>query len=586
MIKLLKNLRLKEWLMLVLCLGLIVVQVWLDLTMPDYMTEITQLVQTEGSSLSSVWLAGGKMLLCALCSLVTAIVVCFIASKVASTLSYRIRTQVYDKVTSFSAEEMKRFSTASLITRTTNDITQVQMVYSMAIQLLFKAPIMAVWAIIKIAGKGWQWSVATACAVGILIVMLSIVIIFAVPRFKRIQKLTDKLNSATRENLTGVRVVRAYNAESYQEDKFDKVNSELTANHLFTSRVMAIMQPGMTLISNGLTLAIYWIGAFLIHSADNMAKLTYFSNMIVYIQYAMMIVMSFMMLVMMFMMLPRASVSAKRINEILDTQPCVVDGDKIAPQNRDGIVEFRNVSFKYPDAEDYVIKDVTFSANKGETIAFIGSTGSGKSTLINLIPRFYDVTSGEILIDGMNVKDYTQKELHNRIGYVSQKAVLFSGTIESNLKFGDNGQSELSIEDMDEAVEIAQAKNFIYKLDDCYQHHVAQGGTNYSGGQKQRLSIARAIARNPEIYIFDDSFSALDYKTDKALRKALKKKSKDATTFIVAQRIGTIKDADKIVVLEDGNVVGMGKHKELLKSCQVYREIALSQLSKEELENA
>jgi len=586
MFKLLKNLKIKEWLMLVVCISLIVLQVFLDLKLPDYMQKITTLVQTEGSTMREILYAGGFMLLCALGSLLSAIAVCFIASLVVSRLSFRIRGKVYNKVQSFSLEEMKNFSTSSLITRTTNDITQTQMVYSTAIQLLFKAPIMAVWAIIKIAGKGFEWTIATATAVGILIVMLSIVILFAVPRFKRIQKLTDNLNSVTRENLTGVRVVRAYNAEKYQEGKFDKANDTLTNNYLVATRVMSIMNPGMTLISNGLTLAIYWIGAYLISSAIGLEKMTLFSNMVVFIQYAMQVVMSFMMLIMIFMMIPRASVSAKRINEVLYTNPKILDGNFTGEVSNAGVVEFKNVSFKYPNADDYIINNVNFVANSGETIAFIGSTGSGKSTLINLIPRFYDVTDGEILIDGINVKDYKQKDLHNKIGYVPQHAVLFSGTIESNLKFGENNKEELTETEMSNALEIAQAKNFVFNLEDKYSSKVSQGGKNFSGGQKQRLSIARAIARKPEILIFDDSFSALDYKTDKKLREALNKNANKATTFIVAQRIGTIKDADKIIVLDEGNVVGIGKHEELIETCDVYKEIALSQLSKEELANA
>ena len=585
MFKLFKNLKGIEWLWFAICIGLIVCQVWLDLKIPDYMAEITILVQTKGSTMSEIWTAGGYMLVCAFASMALSISVCFIASRLSSIISYRTRQKLYAKVQSFSTEEMKNFSTASLITRTTNDISQVQGVYAMGLQVLFKAPIMAIWAICKIAGKGWQWTTATAVAVFVLIIILSIVIIFAVPRFKKIQKLTDNLNGVTRENLTGVRVVRAYNAEKYQEGKFDKVNNELMQTHLTTSRVMAIMSPGMNLISNGLTLAIYWIGAHLIANADMLSSIGLFADMVTYIQYAMQVVMSFMMLIVIFMLLPRASVSAKRINEVLDTEPKIIDGNK-TNDKRDGVVEFKNVSFKYPDAEEYVIKNVSFTANKGETIAFIGSTGSGKSTLINLIPRFYDVTEGEILVDGMNVKDYKLFDLHNKIGYVSQKAILFSGNIASNLKFGDNGREELTEKDMDLATEIAQAKHFIYKNEEVYSARVAQGGTNFSGGQKQRLSIARAVARKPEIYIFDDSFSALDYKTDKALRKALKKKAEGSTKFIVAQRIGTIKDADKIIVLDKGDVVGIGKHEDLLSSCEVYKEIAYSQVTKEELENA
>lgn len=582
MLKLFRYLKTKEWFFIAISTGLIVFQVWLDLKLPDYMAKITTLVQTEGSKMSEVWEAGGYMLACALGSLLTSILISFIASRVSATLSYRMREAIYNKVESFSMEEIKKFSTSSLITRTTNDVSQVQLTITLSLQLLVKAPVMAIWAICKISNKGWQWSVATACAVAILIVMLAVVIIFAMPRFKKIQKLTDNLNSVTRENLEGLRVVRAYNAENYQEKKFDKANDELTKNHLFTGRVMAIMNPGMTLISSGLTLAIYWIGAYLIHNSAYPANLQLFSDMVVYISYAMQVVMSFMLLIMIFMFLPRASVSAKRINEVLDTEPKILDGNQTS-SNGEGSVIFNNVSFKYPDAQEYVVRNVSFSAKKGETVAFIGSTGSGKSTIINLIPRFYDVTDGEILIDGINVKDYTQEALHNKIGYVPQRAVLFAGTIKSNIDFGDNGKGEIDEKSMVNAADIAQAKNFIERLPEKYEARVAQGGTNFSGGQKQRLAITRAIARDPEIFIFDDSFSALDYKTDRKLRKELKTKTNNAITFIVAQRIGTIKDADKIIVLDSGDVVGMGKHEELLSSCDVYREIALSQLSKEEL---
>ncbi len=582
MFKLFRYLKTKEWIFIFISTGFIVFQVWLDLKLPDYMAKITTLVQTQGSKMSEVWEAGGYMLACALGSLLTSFVISFLASKISAVLSYRMREGVYTKVQSFSMEEIKGFSTSSLITRTTNDISQGQLAFTLSLQLLVKAPVMAVWAICKIANKGWQWSVATASAVAILIVMLSIIIIFAIPRFKKIQKLTDSLNSATRENLDGLRVVRAYNAEKYQEAKFEKVNSELTKTHLFTGRIMAIMNPGMTLISNGLTLAIYWIGAFLIKNANMPEKIGLFSDMVVYISYAMQVVMSFMMLIMIFMLLPRASVSAKRINEVLDKQPKILDGN-VQKGEKECEVIFNNVSFKYPDAQEYVVKNVSFSAHKGETIAFIGSTGSGKSTLINLIPRFYDVTDGEIIIDGVNIKDYKQEELHNKIGYVPQRAVLFAGTIKSNLDFGESGKGEMTEEDLARATEIAQAKSFIDKLPEKYNSRVAQGGTNFSGGQKQRMAIARAIARKPEIFIFDDSFSALDYKTDRKLRKELKRKTADAITFIVAQRIGTIKDADKIIVLDSGDVVGIGKHEELLKTCEVYKEIALSQLSKEEL---
>lgn len=583
MFKLLKQLKLKQWIGIAVCLGLIVIQVWLDLTIPEYMSKITVLVQTAGNKLSDVWKVGGKMLACALGSLVSAIGVSFIAAKITSTLAYRLRDKVYNKVSAFSMQEIKKFSTSSLITRTTNDVTQIQMVVGMMIQVIAKAPIMAIWAICKISGKGWQWSMATVGAVMALVIMLTIILIFAVPKFKKIQKLTDNLNSVTRENLTGVRVVRAYNAEQYQEDKFANANKDVSNLHLSVSRVMAIMNPGMTFIANGLSLSIYWIGAFLISKAVGFDKITIFSDMVVYMSYAMQVVMSFMMLIMIFMMLPRASVSAKRINEVLDTEQKIVDGEGVDSQIK-GEVEFRNVSFKYPDAQDYIIEDVNFVAKPGETIAFIGSTGSGKSTLINLIPRFYDVTEGEILLDGKNIKEYTQHQLHSHIGYVPQKAVLFKGTMESNIDFGDD--SNIQQEEVEWAAQIAQAKDFVESKPKKYKSEVAQNGTNLSGGQKQRVAIARAIARKPKIFIFDDSFSALDYKTDKVLRTELKNNIVEATTFIVAQRIGTILDADKIVVLDQGKVVGIGTHEELLKNCSVYQEIAYSQLSKEELEDA
>ena len=585
MIKQLKFLKTKEWILVALCVSLIVLQVWVDLKLPDFMAKITQLVQTPNTQMREVWIQGGYMLACAFGSLVLAIGVGFISSRVSSVLAFRTRDAIFRKVSDFSMGEIKNFSTASLITRTTNDITQVQMTFAMALQLLFKAPIMAVWAIVKVVNKGWQWSVATGVGVGILVLMLCIVILFAVPKFKKIQKYTDELNGATRESLSGVRVVRAYNAEKYQEDKFNKTNQKVTDTHLYVSRIMAIIGPGMSLISNGLQLAIYWIGAVLINKASQFDKLLIFSDMVVYLSYAMQIVMSFMMLIMLFMLLPRAQVCAKRINEVLETQLSITDGKGEINSEVKGEVEFRNVSFKYPDAEEYVVRDVNFKASYGETIAFIGSTGSGKSTLINLIPRFYDATIGEVLINGKNIKDYTQKDLHNLMGYVPQKAVIFGGTIESNIRFGES-EKEISEEDVDMALKIAQATSFVEKLKDKKASRVAQNGLNLSGGQKQRLAIARAIARKPEILIFDDSFSALDYKTDKALRRALKKQKNKATTFIVAQRIGTIIDADKIIVLDQGNVVGMGTHSQLLKECEVYREIALSQLSLEEVENA
>ncbi|MTM91834.1 ATP-binding cassette domain-containing protein, partial [Turicibacter sanguinis] len=488
-------------------------------------------------------------------------------------------------VESFSMQEINQFSNASLITRSTNDITQVQMVFAMGLQVMIKAPILAVWAILKILGKNFEWSLVTAGAVCVLLVMLSIILIFAVPKFKIIQGLTDNLNLVTRENLTGIRVVRAYNAENYQEEKFENANNILTRTHLFTGRIMAIMGPGMTLIMSGLSLAIYWIGAYLIEAADRMDKIGLFSDMVVFSSYSIQVVMAFMMLTMIFIMLPRATVSAKRIMEVLNTPLSIVDGTKQAPTDRVGEVEFRNVSFKYPDAEEYVIENISFKANRGETVAFIGSTGSGKSTLINLVPRFYDATEGEVLVDGMNVKDYKQSDLNNKLGYVSQKAVLFAGTVESNIAFGDNGRQMAKLDQVKKAITIAQGRDFVEKMDRTYHSSIAQGGSNVSGGQKQRLAIARAICRDPEIYIFDDSFSALDYKTDRVLRAALRQETKDATHLIVAQRIGTIIHADKIIVLDEGKMVGIGTHQELLKNCEVYRQIAYSQLSKEELEH-
>ena len=587
MLKLLKVFRAKEWIMVALCVAFIVVQVWLDLKIPDYMQQITLLAQTPGSDMNEIWNNGFMMLICALGCLVAAVIVCFFASKLSAVLSYKLKKRVYDKVDSFSMEEISRFSTSSLITRSTNDVTQVQMFVFMALQVLVKAPIMAVWAIFKIVGKSWQWSLATVIAVVVMLLFFTGLMILVIPKFKKVQKLTDNLNKVTRENLTGVRVVRAYNAEGYQEDKFNKANDELTSTQLFTNKCMATVYPMMYIIINGLILSIFIIGGFLIYNAGAMEKVTLFADMIVYSSYAMQILMSFMLLVMIFMMFPRASVSAKRLNEILDTTPSIIDGSyEVGANDKKGEVEFINVSFKYPEADEYVLKDVSFKANKGETVAFIGSTGSGKSTLINLIPRFYDATEGQVLIDGVNVKDYKQSDLHNKIGYVSQKAVIFSGNINENISFGDNGTGEVSDDLIKQSAKIAQASDFIEKLPEAFEYNLAQSGTNLSGGQKQRIAIARAIARNAEILVFDDSFSALDYKTDKALRKELNKTTKDATKFIVAQRIGTIMDADKIVVLDSGEVVGIGTHKELIKKCEVYKEIAYSQLSKEELENA
>jgi len=583
-IKILKYLKPKEWLMAGLSLIFIVAQVWLELKLPDYMAEITRLTKTPGSAMSEIWFNGGYMLLCTLGSLVAAIIVGFFAARICASFSQRLRSLLFNKVESFSMEEINRFSTSSLITRSTNDIMQVQMLIVMALQLVIKAPIMAVWAVTKILGKGYEWSMATGVGVLIVLVMVTILMIFVMPKFKKMQTLIDNVTRVTRENLTGLRVVRAYNAEDYQENKFEAANQELTGTQLFTNRALALMMPVMQLMMGGLSLAIYWIGAYLIDAAGAMDKLTIFSNMVVFSNYAVQVIMSFMMLVMIFIMLPRASVSAKRINEVLDTKPQILDGGETGGQpGIAGEIEFKSVSFKYPDAAKPVIEDISFTAKQGQTVAFIGSTGSGKSTLVNLIPRFYDATGGEVLIDGINVKDYKLESLLNKIGYVPQKAVLFKGTVESNVAYGDNGGEGYGIGDVKKAVQIAQAADFVEKMDDKYDASISQGGANISGGQKQRLAIARAVCRKPEIYIFDDSFSALDYKTDRVLRNELKKETAGVTNLIVAQRIGTIMDADQIIVLDKGKIVGRGSHKELLRDCAVYKEIAMSQLSEEEL---
>lgn len=586
MFKLFKNFTKKDYLLIFISFIFILVQVWLDLKLPDYMSEITKLVQTEGSKMSAILENGGYMLLCAFGSLLSAILVGYISSNVSASFSKTIRKKLFNKVENLGIAEVKNFSTSSLITRTTNDITQIQMFISMGLQLLIKAPVTAIWAVTKILNKNIAWSAVTAVAVIILLVTILVLMSIVMPRFKRVQKLTDKLNGVTRENLTGIRVVRAFNAEKYQEDKFSKVNNELTNTQLFNQKAFAIMQPIMYLVMYFLTLSIYFIGADLINKAMMSDKLSLFSDMVVFSSYSMQVIMSFLMLAMIFMMLPRASVSAKRINEVLDTELSIKDGKFNGNTKETGTVEFKNVSFKYPDAEEYLLKDISFKANKGETVAFIGSTGSGKSSLINLIPRFYDATDGEVLVDGVDVKEYKQESLRNKISYVPQKATLFHGTVSSNVSFGDNGKGKINTKKIEEAVRVAQAEEFVSKMDKTYDAAIAQGGTNVSGGQKQRLSIARAVARDPEIYIFDDSFSALDYKTDYILRKELKNYTKDATSLIVAQRIGTIMNADKILVLDNGKCVGMGTHKELLKTCDVYKQIALSQLSKEELENA
>ncbi|MCL2163448.1 MAG: ABC transporter ATP-binding protein/permease [Oscillospiraceae bacterium] len=591
MLKIFKYLKPKEWLMAGISLVFIVAQVWLELRMPEYMQKITTLVQTEGSEMSEIWITGGYMLLCALGSLAGAILVGFFAARIAASFSQRLRSLLFNKVDSFSMEEINRFSTSSLITRSTNDITQVQMLITMGLQMVIKAPILAVWAVTKILGKGFEWTMVTGGAVLILVVLVTFMLIFVMPKFRKMQTLTDNITRVTRENLTGLRVVRAYNAEGYQEKKFETANKELTDTFQFTVRAMAIMIPVITMIMSGLSLVIYWIGAYMIDAAGMAVtaagvpeRVEVFSNMIVFSQYAIQVIMSFMMMVMMLIMMPRASVSAKRINEVLDTKSTIIDGSVTAGKpGLVGEVEFRNVSFKYPGAADYVLEDISFTAKKGETVAFIGSTGSGKSTLINLVPRFFDATEGEVLIDGVNVKGYELEALYNKIGYVPQKAVLFKGTVDSNVAFGENGSGSYSEDDVKKAVQIAQGADFVESMEDGYNASIAQGGTNVSGGQKQRLAIARAVCRKPEIYLFDDSFSALDYKTDRVLRNELKRETAGVTSLIVAQRIGTIMDADQIIVLDEGRIVGKGTHKELLGDCVVYKEIAMSQLSEEEL---
>ena len=584
MIELLKRLDKKDIIYAIICIVFIVLQVWLDLKMPDYMSEITVLVQTEGSKMQDILINGGYMVLCALGSFAFAVIAGYLAATISSNFSKNLRKEIFDKVESIDTEEVKQFSTSSLITRTTNDVTQVEMLIAIGLQLLIKAPITAVWAVTKILNKSWQWSALTGVAVVILLSVIITLMIIVIPRFKRVQKLIDKLNGVTRENLTGIRVVRAFNAEDYQEVKFNKVNTDLTDLQLYNQKKFAIMSPVMYMIMYCLTLAIYFVGAYLIENSVMADKIEIFGNMVVFSSYAMQVIMSFLMLAMIFMILPRAQVSANRINEVLDTKESIKEGSFNGKTKEVGTVEFKNVSFRYPDADEYLLRNISFKANKGETVAFIGSTGSGKSTLINLIPRFYDATDGEVLVDGVNVKEYTEEALNNKLGYVPQKAVMFNGTVNYNIAYGDNGKGEISEKKIKEAAKVAQASEFVEKMDDKYETHIAQGGTNVSGGQKQRLAIARAIARDPEIYIFDDSFSALDYKTDSVLRRELKNYTKDATSLIVAQRIGTIMNADKIIVLDSGKCVGMGTHRELLKNCEVYKKIALSQLSKEELE--
>ena len=586
MIKLFKKLTKKEIMYAIICILLVAFHVWLELKVPDYMSGITRLVQTQGSKMNDILQQGTLMIICAFASLICNIIVGYFASIVASSFSSTLRSNIFEKVQKMGTSEIKKFSTSSLITRTTNDVMQVEMLIGMGLQAMVKAPIMAVWAVLKILNKGLQWSILTACCVSVLMFVVAILMIVVLPRFKIVQKLIDKINGITRENLSGIRVIRAFNAEKYQTNKFKEANDKLTAIQLFNQRCFAIMSPMMNLVMHTLTLGIYIIGATLIQKAMMLDKINLFSNMVVFSSYGMQVIMSFLMLAMIFMMVPRAQISANRINEVLDEEISVKDGTFSKETEEIGTVEFKNVSFKYPDADEYVLKDISFKVNKGETIAFIGSTGSGKSTLINLVPRFYDVTEGEVLVDGINVKKYKIEALNNKLGYVPQKAVMFSGSVEENVSYGKNGKAKITLDKVKEAVKVAQGKEFVEKLENTYEAHIARGGTNVSGGQKQRLAIARAIARDPEIYIFDDSFSALDYKTDALLRKELKKYTKDATSMIVAQRIGTIINADKIVVLNEGECVGIGTHKELLKNCDIYREIALSQLSKEELDNA
>lgn len=584
MFKLLRNLTGRAWALAAIAVAFVVCQVWLDLKSPDYMAEITRLVQVEGSTMAEILTAGGKMLACSLGSLAASVVTAVCASRIAATLGGTLRRRLFSKVQSFSMAEIGRFSTSSLITRSTNDVTQVQNLIVLGLQMLVKAPIMAAWAITKIAGKQWEWTAATGVAVVVLLSVVAVCLAIATPRFRKMQRYTDDLNRVSRENLSGLSVVRAYNAEGYQEEKFERVNERLTNNQLVANRTLAFLMPTIQGVMSGLTLSIYWIGAVLIDSAGLAAKIDLFSDMMVFSQYAVQVVMAFMMLVMIFMIWPRASVAAGRINEVLDTEGSIVDGTRTSGEaGRTGEVEFRDVSFSYPDADEPMLQHVSFSAARGETVAFIGSTGSGKSTVINLIPRFYDATAGQVLVDGVDVRDYTQAALRDKIGYVSQRATLFYGTVTSNVAFGDGGAQPVSEADVVEAIDTAQAREFVEKMEDSYEAAVAQGGANLSGGQRQRLSIARAIARKPEILIFDDSFSALDYKTDRVLRDALEEACADTTRIIVAQRIGTIRDADRIIVLDEGRIAGQGTHDELMKDCETYRQIALSQLSEEEL---
>ena len=586
MIKVFKNFKKKDYFIMLICVILMVSQVWLELKIPEFMSKVTSLVQTGSGDIGEIMVQGGFMLLCSFASLITAVIIGYFAALLSASLSLKLRSKIFNKVESFGMQEIRKFSTSSLITRTTNDVTQIEMTVAMGLQMMIKAPIMAVWAVSKILDKSVEWSALTGIGVLILLATISTILIIVIPKFERVQKLTDKVNGVTGEHLNGIRVIHAFNAEKYQEDRFEEVNNDLTKTQMFNQRMFSIMQPVMMLVNHSLTLGIYFVGALLISEAGMLDKITLFSNMVVFSSYGMQVIMSFLMLALIFMMVPRAQISAKRINEVLEEENTIKEGKFNGKTDVEGEVEFKNVTFRYPDADENIIENISFKANKGETVAFIGSTGSGKSTLINLIPRFYDVTEGEILIDGVNVKQYKKSALHNKIGYIPQKAVMFTGTVKENVTYGDSGKGKVSEEAVKEALKVAQAYDFVSKMEDGVNSHIARGGTNVSGGQKQRLSIARAVARKPEIYIFDDSFSALDYKTDLNLRKELKKYTKDATNLIVAQRIGTIVNADKIVVLDKGKCVGIGTHKELLDTCEVYKEIALSQLSKEELENA
>ena len=583
MIKLFKNFTIKDIFIIICVIAIIVFSIYLDLKIPEYMSEITKLVQTADSTMNDILIAGAKMLVCCVGSLICTVVVGYFTSLLSARFSKSIRRKIFLKVESFGIAEIKKFQTSSLITRTTDDVTQMEMLLSMGLQMIIKAPIMACWALLKILGKSKDLSLITGLGVIIIVCTNLFIISRVTPGFKKMQKLTDKVNGVTRENLTGIRVIHAFNAERFQQDRFESVNEDLTNTQLSNHLTFAIMDPMMKFVMHFQQLGIYLVGAYLIINLGMVDKINMFSNMVVFSSYGLQVIISFLLLTMIFMILPRAEVSANRINEILDSDISVISGNFDGKTKEEGTVEFKNVSFKYPDADEYLLKNISFKVNKGETIAFIGSTGSGKSTLINLVPRIYDATDGEVLVDGVNVKDYKLETLNNKIGYIPQKAVMFTGTVEDNISYGDNGKDKPSIKKVKEAIKVAQATEFVEKMEDSYQAHIARGGTNVSGGQKQRLSIARAIARDPEIYIFDDSFSALDYKTDSTLRKELKKYTKDATSLIVAQRIGTIMHADKIVVLDKGECVGIGTHKELLNSCEVYKEIALSQLSEEEL---